>query len=83
MLSIQYQAPVTGLADQTSSERSTAARSLIGRLNVTMIGMPTPTVSPGVRAVVALKPRSGRKTRNVPAATVRRPAGFTAVAVTW
>jgi hypothetical protein len=42
VLLIQYQAPVTGLFERTSSARSTAGLSVIGRLKVIMIGMPTP-----------------------------------------
>jgi hypothetical protein len=42
MLLIQYQAPITGLLERTSSACSTAVLSVIGRLKVIMIGMPTP-----------------------------------------
>ena len=42
LLFIQYQAPVTGLLEVICSDRSTAALSVTGRLNVIMIGMPTP-----------------------------------------
>ena len=42
LLFIQYQAPVTGLLEVICSDRSTAARSVTGRLNETMIGMPMP-----------------------------------------
>ena len=38
----QYHAPTTGLDEVMLSERSTAARFVIGRLKVSMIGMPTP-----------------------------------------
>jgi hypothetical protein len=56
--------------------------SWIGWLNVTMIGMPTPTVSPVVISTDALKVRAGVRVRNVPVATVRLPPELTAVAVT-
>ena len=38
----QYHAPITGLEVWISIDRSTAALSCIGALNVKMIGMPTP-----------------------------------------
>jgi len=38
----QYQAPVTGFEVWMSMDRSTAALSCTGALNVKMIGMPTP-----------------------------------------
>ena len=82
MLSIQYHAPVTGLVDQISSDRSTAALSLIGLLKVTMIGMPTPTISFRVIVVEAVNPRAGRKVRNVLASVVCWPCELIAVAVT-
>ncbi len=83
MLFIQYQAPVTGLLDQISSARSTSALRVMGRLNVTMIGMPTPNTWPVPRLVIALKVRRGVKVRNAAVVTLIRPRGFTAVAVTW
>jgi len=42
----QYQAPVTGREVRSWSERSTAARFLIGWLKERITGMPTPKVCP-------------------------------------
>jgi len=42
LVAVQYQAPTTGLDVVSSSDRSTAALLVIGSLNVSMIGMPTP-----------------------------------------
>jgi hypothetical protein len=42
----QYQAPVTGREVRSWSERSTAARFLIGWLKYKITGMPTPNVWP-------------------------------------
>ena len=47
VVSSQYQAPTTGLVLRSAKDRSTCALSWIDWLKVTMIGMPTPTVSPG------------------------------------
>src|SRR6266487_1819984 len=44
---IQCQAPCTAFAERTSSDRSTWSLLSTGRSKSTMIGMPTPTVSPG------------------------------------
>src|SRR5690349_22723894 len=44
--SIHRHAPLTGFSASTSRACSTAALSCTGALNLTMIGMPTPTVSP-------------------------------------
>lgn len=45
---VQCHAPTSPLSDLTSRAFSTYARLAIARLNVTMIGMPTPTVSFGI-----------------------------------
>src|SRR6266516_109977 len=44
---IQCQAPCTAFAERTSSDRSTWSLLSTGRSKSTMIGLPTPTVSPG------------------------------------
>ena len=80
---IQYHAPVTGLLDQISSDRSTSALRVIGWLNETMIGMPTPNTWRVPRLVIALKVCRGFRVRNEPVIAAARPRGFTAVAVTW
>src|ERR1039457_1620850 len=54
----------------------------MGLMKVTMISMPTPTVSPGVMATDALKVCTGVSVRKVPVATARLPSELTAVAVT-
>src|SRR3984957_4486144 len=59
-----------------------AARSVMGRLKLIMMGMPTPTVWPAPRIVAAVNVRWGSSVRKVPAMTVRRPWASTAVAVT-
>ena len=80
---IQYHAPVTGLLDQICSDRSTSALRVMGWLNVTMIGMPTPNTWPVPRLVMALKVCRGVMVRNEPTIVLSRPRGFTAAAVTW
>ncbi len=82
MLLTQYQAPVTGLLDQICSDRSTVALSVMGRLKLIMMGMPTPTVWPAPSVVAAAKVRPGRSVRKVLVMTVRWPRASTAVAVT-
>src|ERR1035441_3657352 len=71
-----------GLSELIANDRSTAALSVMGWLKVTIIGMPTPTVSPGVMATDALKVCTGVSVRKVPVATARLPSELTAVAVT-
>ena len=83
MLLIQYHAPVTGLLDQTSSARSTSALRVMGWLNVSMMGMPTPNTRSTPMLVQALKVRRAVMVRKAPVATAGRPRGFTAVTVTW
>ena len=73
---------MTGLLDQICSARSTAPLSVMGRVKSTMMGMPTPTVSPAPRTVAAPNVRRGRSVRKMLDTTVRRPWASTAVAMT-
>ncbi|GAB3653003.1 hypothetical protein GCM10027589_10880 [Actinocorallia lasiicapitis] len=47
LAAVQYQAPTAGLSLRTSRARSTDFLSVISRSKVTVIGIPTPTFSPG------------------------------------
>ena len=78
----QYQEPTTGFDVLSSSARSTAARSVTGRLKYRTTGTPTPYVWPEPSTILASKVWVGVNVRNEAFRVTDRPEGSTAVAIT-
>src|SRR4051794_3437559 len=78
----QYQAPWLAYWDVTRRDFSTALRSPTGRLNVIVIGMPMPTLSPLPGLTLRIdRALAAFKVLNLLVALVVLPAGLPAAAV--
>ncbi len=79
---VQDQAPSIGVGVETTSARSTSSLFLTGLSNVTVIGMPTPTVVPSDGSTDASTKSLGSTVRKASVRVVDTPRWSIAVAVT-